>query len=87
MSAASTSTDPNTQNITNLVQMGLYFYIQSYKYINYIGHFSIFQFQTLLKFFFSLSVRLIPMDARPDLIPKSNQISLTLDNQNNTVWG
>ena len=58
------ASDPNTQHIADLVQIGFYLYLRTFKYTKFTFHHRIVQSWTLLEFLFFVGDHLLPEDAR-----------------------
>ena len=63
VAATATSSDTISQHISDLVTIGLYFYLQSYEYTKCTGHRRVVQFRLLMDFVFFVGDFLLPGDA------------------------
>ena len=87
MATATSSSDPKTLHVTDLVQLGFYLCLQSYKDTKFTGHCRKVQFRPLLEFIFFIGNYLLLTDALIKNFQHVTHIVLTLDNQKNAIRG
>ena len=76
-----------TRHVSDLVQLGFYFYLRSCEDTKYTGHLRKLQLWPLLDFIFCVGDRLLPDNSPIENLQHVPQIVLTLDNQKNAIRG
>ena len=87
LDATSTTSNPKTCHVIELVQLGFYFCRRSCKYTKCTDHQQTVQFRSLLDFFFFVGERLLPADTLIEYFMNATPIIVTMDNQKNTIRG
>ena len=79
--------NPNTRHISDLVQLGFYFYLRSCKCTKHMGRHRKNKFRLLLEFMLFVGHHILPADFPTEHLQNATQIVLTLDNQKNAIRG
>ena len=85
VAAAATTSNPKTCHISDLVQLGFYFYLRSCEYTKCTGHRRIVQLQPLLEFVFFVGYQILLTDAPSEQFQHATGIFLTLENKKNEI--